>query len=382
MHHEAKYPGRAPVAETETPNPLDTILSRSATMAQVKSLVRQVAGSDITVLVTGESGTGKELVARAIHDLSLRRNGPMVTINCGAIPEGIFESEVFGHEKGSFTSADRHHQGYFEMANRGTLFLDEIGEMPFQVQVKLLRVLETGKFLKVGGSRELHVKVRVIAATNKDLGTEVNQGKFRSDLFYRLKAISINVPPLRERPEDIADLALHFAIDFAQRNHIPKPRLSPDAVNLLKSQYWSGNVRELKNFMESIVALNPDRTIDLEMIQRRLSQQTSSSNLPMVVSQSTKEPDSELIFRTLLDIKHDLATLKGMVQHLGIENQREIKYPLSEAEEIDSCSLEDMEREQVRRVLAEYDGNRVKAAAALGIGLRTLFRKLKQYNLK
>ncbi|MFN3821022.1 MAG: sigma-54 interaction domain-containing protein, partial [bacterium] len=251
-------------------SPLDKIISQSPLMKEVKRVIEQVAASDITVLITGESGTGKELVARAIHSLSPRRKGPLLTVNCGAIPEGIFESEIFGHEKGAFTTALERRRGYFEQADKGSIFLDEIGEMPLPVQVKLLRVLDMGTFMRVGGSGEIKVDVRIIAATNKDLGLEVARGRFRQDLFYRLKAVNIILPPLRDRPEDIPLLVEHFAQEFAQRNRHPLPKFEPEAMELLQKQHWAGNVRELKNFIESLLALSRNEVITEEEIWRLL----------------------------------------------------------------------------------------------------------------
>lgn len=360
---------------------LDDILGQSPAIAQVKALVRQVAATDITVLITGESGTGKELVARAIHQLSARRRGPLVTLNCGAIPEGIFESEIFGHERGSFTSADQRRVGYFEMADRGTLFLDEIGEMPLAVQVKMLRVLEVGGFMRVGGTREIRVDVRLIAATNKDLGLETEAGRFRRDLYFRLKAVSIALPPLRERAEDIPILAEHFAAEFARRNRQPKPEFAPGCLSLMERAYWSGNVRELKNFVESLVALSPEGIITLEEVRRRLVTVSGSANLPVVVTQPQGEPERELIYRTLLELRQEIAAVKRLLQQLA-GGYREPVYPPEDVVDVESSNLSEMEREQIKRVLTEMRGNRRKAARALGIGERTLYRKIRQYNLK
>lgn len=392
---------------------INKILGNSESIKAVKSLIRQVAPSTITVLITGESGTGKELVARAIHDLSLQKNGSLITVNCGAIPEGIFESEIFGHEKGSFTSAEQRRRGYFEMADKGTLFLDEIGEMPLQVQVKLLRVLETGTFLRVGGSSEIKVDTRVIAATNKDLITEVGRGRFRQDLYYRLKAVTINVSPLRERTEDVPVLAEHFAKDFAQRNKRQAVFFTHDAIERLKNNYWEGNVRELRNIVESIIALHQNSEIGSDLVDKYLVRTEPVSNLPMVVNKSPEDMDRDLIYRTLLDLRHELDVIKGMVQQSLILGSKEVKYPFESAVEVDAydvnqpdrnpnernrmerlkhrkstdnaieCnSLAELEKEQIKRTLNEMEGNRRLTADALGIGERTLYRKLKQYNLK
>ena len=391
---------------------INQLLGESPAIMAVKSLIRQVAPSDITVLITGESGTGKELVAKAIHDLSARRSGPLMTVNCGAIPEGIFESEIFGHEKGSFTSAEQRRQGYFEMADRGTLFLDEIGEMPLQVQVKILRVLETGRFLRVGGSSEIKVDVRVIAATNKDLATEAAKERFRQDLYYRLKAVSIVLPPLRDRIDDIPMLARHFAHQFSMRNNRPETHFESASMELLRHHYWEGNVRELKNFIESIVALHQGQDITEDIIKSRIGEYRPTGNLPALVSRSSEELNNELIYRTLLELRHELDSIKGLLQQVIPVGQAWVRYPFSTAEEVDaltladserdtsrtsvdilegqkptiedaeSYSLSELEREQIKRVLGEFNGNRRLAAQALGIGERTLYRKLKQYNLK
>ncbi len=382
MRRPNNHPDKMTEHGNRSDDPLDIILGNSPAILQVKSLIRQVAASDITVLVTGESGTGKELVARSIHELSPRRKEPLVTLNCGAIPEGIFESEIFGHEKGSFTSADHRRQGYFEMADRGTLFLDEIGEMPLQVQVKMLRVLETGRFLRVGGTKEIQVNERVIAATNKELGVEVANGRFRQDLYYRLKAVSIAVPSLRERPGDVRILAIHFASEFAERNGRPKPVFEPEALARLERHHWAGNVRELKNFVESLVALNQEPLITGDAVSSQLGYVMGSENLPMVITRPPEELDRELIYRTLLELRQELNSIKGLLQQMTQGGPHEVDYSFSSAEEIDAYTLDDLEREQIRRALADFNGNRRQAARALGIGERTLYRKIRQYGLK
>ncbi len=392
-------------------SPLDLIVGESSAMQRIKDLVRQVAPSDVIVLITGESGVGKELIAKGIHELSPRRQGPLTVLNCGAIPEGIFESEIFGHEKGSFTSADQRRKGYFEMADGGTLFLDEIGEMPLPVQVKILRVLETNTFVRVGGSREVKVDVRIIAATNRELSDEVLKGNFRQDLYYRLNAVTINVPPLRQRPEDIPSLARRFARDFSQRNNRRTPRIEPEAMEILVRNLWRGNVRELKNFIESLIALTPGDAITAEDILHRLGSAREESRLPALAIHPHPAPDSELVYRTLLDIKHELNVLKGLVQ-MGFVGgyKRAMEVPYGDTEEIipyapveierradessnhtseangehprAPVSLEDMEKTQIKKLLTEFGGNRRLTAEALGISERTLYRKLKQYGIK
>lgn len=350
-------------------------------MEEVKRLIRQVASNDITVLITGESGTGKELTAKAIHELSKRGRNSLVSINCGAIPEGIFESEIFGHEKGSFTSASERRRGYFELANRGTLFLDEIGEMPLPVQVKILRVLETGKFLRVGGSEELSVDVRVIAATNKDLERETAKGTFRQDLYYRLKAVNIALPPLRERPEDIPIFIDRFAQEFCARNHRPKPEFDAEAISLMKKHYWVGNVRELKNFVESLIALSTGNVIDYDDVVSRLNPSGGSMNLPMIINRAPEDLDRELMYRTLLELRNEVFSIKEMLKKLLEVRHHEIGVPLNAVEDAETYALDEMERDQIRRALSEFNGNRRLAAQALGIGERTLYRKIGRYGL-
>ncbi|MFC2150512.1 sigma-54 interaction domain-containing protein [Calditrichota bacterium] len=368
---------------SESTTILDHILGESEPIARVKGLIRQVAPSDITVLVTGESGSGKELVTSAIHSLSERSRGPLISVNCGAIPEGIFESEVFGHEKGSFTSADQRRQGYFEMADKGTLFLDEIGEMPLQVQVKILRVLETGKFNRVGGSHEIGVDVRVIAATNKDLEMEANRGRFRQDLYFRLKAVNINVPPLRDRPEDIPLLVRHFTREFCTRNNRPCSSIEPHAVDLMKRHYWKGNIRELKNFVESMLALSQDDLVTMEDVRDNLDRQRGSLNLPVIVSKPAEDVDRDMIYSTLLELRYDINSIKALLQQFINQQAKPPEYPtpFSDAQELEAYTLEDVEREQIKKILDEFNGNRRRAADALGIGERTLYRRLKHFGL-
>jgi len=339
----------------------------------IKSLVAQVAPSDISVLITGESGTGKEVVARMIHEHSPRKNKPIITVNCGAIPEGIFESEVFGHEKGSFTGADKQRKGYFELADGGTIFLDEIGEMPLPSQVKILRILETGDFMRVGGTSTVHVNVRVVAATNRDLANAVSHGEFRSDLYFRLKAVNIFIPPLRERKEDIPLLVEYFVNDFCVRNNIQNPHFTSDGMQMLKNHYWEGNVRELKNYIESIVTLGRGGIIDQDKIRQFLgNQQSQGSFLPMTLAKSQEQMERELIYRSLLELRKDVWELKGMVKEMQ---------SFSTTMEVHPGSLEELEKEQIRRTLEEYNGNRRLTAKALGIGERTLYRKLNEYGL-
>ena len=391
-------------------NSIDSILGNSQAVHQVKSLIRQVAPSDITVLVSGESGTGKELAAKALHDLSRRKTGPLMTLNCGAIPEGIFESEIFGHEKGSFTSAEKLRKGYFELSDKGTLFLDEIGEMPLTVQVKILRVLETNKFLRVGGTNEVEVDVRIIAATNRDLGYEVEKGTFRRDLYYRLKAVSIELPNLRNGVDDIPLLANNFVKLFSIKNNRPIPEFESLALQLLQQNHWAGNVRELKNFVESLAALSPAQVFTSDFVRSRLGGSfASSNNLPVIMNRPQAEADKDLVYRTLLEMRHELNGIKGLLQEL-ISRDRSLEFPFRRDEEVvtlspqdidnhkadngnifeqndaeslqSQMSLEELEREQIRRTLFKFNGNRRLTAKTLNIGERTLYRKIKLYKLQ
>lgn len=350
-----------------------SMIGSSEAVRNIKTLIKQVAPSDISVLITGESGTGKEVIAKLIHHNSMRRDKPLVTVNCGAIPEGIFESEVFGHEKGSFTGADKQRKGYFELADGGTIFLDEIGEMPMSAQVKILRILEMGEFMRVGGNTDIKVDVRVIAATNRDIAAAASRGDFRQDLYFRLKAVNIYVPPLRERREDIGDLAKHFVEEICERNGISPPEITIDGMDLLTHANWDGNVRELKNFMESLVTLGRGEPINSIMVSRFLGPQTSRiSSVPMTVTKPQDQLERELIYRTIIELRQDIWDLKNLV----LENIKQ-----NEHLEVKAESLEELEKEQIRMKLEEYGGNRRRTAKALGIGERTLYRKLNEFGL-
>jgi DNA-binding NtrC family response regulator len=350
----------------------------SAAMQQVAALVQQVAKADLSVLITGESGTGKELIARAVHENSQRHDHDLITVNCGAIPEGIFESEVFGHERGAFTGADRQRRGMFELADGGTIFLDEIGEMPLLAQVKILRVLESGEFMRVGGQSPIRVKVRVVAATNRDLAREVAEGRFRQDLYFRLKAVTVNLPPLRERQEDIPELVDLFAQRFSQENSLPPSDISPGAMHLLSQHYWEGNVRELKNFVESLLILSGTSSIDEELVRKRLGDSGSSPHLP-VLSHKTASPEAvsfEALQQMFFYLQKELMEIKEELKHL---NQRQDQ--VAEHMDMTTMSVDELEREHIREVLVEYSGNRARAAQSLGISERTLYRKIRRYGL-
>jgi DNA-binding NtrC family response regulator len=355
------------------------IVGSSVEMQEILSVVRQVAPTDITVLVTGESGTGKEVIAQAIHAASLRNSKPLVTVNSGAIPEGIIESELFGHERGSFTGASEQRKGYFEIADGGTIFLDEIGELPLQAQVKFLRVLENREFLRVGSSTPRKVDVRVIAATNKDLETEVRNSRFRADLYFRLRSVNIHVPPLRRRTDDIPELFEVFAVEIAARNNIRFEGISPEAMDVLRSYHWPGNVRELRNVVESMLILERGKHIDAMVVRRYLKGQDSGENrhLPVPVSRNVEQAERELILRALLDIKGNLVDLKNIVT--GQINGAS-RFSRNDAVE-PTYSLVDMERKMIGDALQRFSNNRRLAARALKISERTLYRKIKEYGL-
>jgi transcriptional regulator with GAF, ATPase, and Fis domain len=364
------------------------LVGETPQMRQVKALIRQVAPTDITVLITGESGTGKELVAHAIHELSGRARSPLVTVNCGAIPEGIFESEIFGHVRGAFTSADRTRKGYFEMADGGTIFLDEIGEMPLEAQAKILRVIEMGQFMKVGSSLPEKSDVRVIAATNRDLAEAVTVGQFRQDLYFRLKAVNIVLPPLRERRDDVPLLVNVFLDEIIRRHKIARPHISEGALNLLKNAYWEGNVRELNNFLESLVILERGSSLDETVVGRYLRQTSRPSTyLPVHVPRGAGM-DRDVLVNLLLDLKRDLDEIKSYLYHKdGFRVPTPAPEPLYTNGEVltDDASqvptLEELEKDQIQKTLREVRGNRRKAATTLGISERTLYRKIKEYGL-
>ena len=398
----------------------------------------QVAPTDISVLVTGESGVGKESIPKIIHSLSHRKHGKYIAVNCGAIPEGTIDSELFGHEKGSFTGATATRNGYFEVADGGTIFLDEVGELPLPTQVRLLRVLENGEFLKVGSSKIQKTDVRIVAATNVKMTEAINKGKFREDLFYRLSTVDINLPPLRERAEDIHLLFRKFAADFAQKYKMPTLRLDDEAVQMLLTYRWSGNIRQLRNVAEQISVLEQERTIGREKLRQYLPDM--GSNLPAVINPKKNESDfsneRDILYKVLFDMQRDVNDLKKLTLELmnsgsgnaskvkeensGLINKiysedhkhqeelaaiveeeydepsnievlniaekasekREDKYDFAEEiQEEESLSLQDKELELIKKSLEKYHGKRKDAADELGISERTLYRKIKQYDL-
>ncbi|RKY55027.1 MAG: sigma-54-dependent Fis family transcriptional regulator [Candidatus Neomarinimicrobiota bacterium] len=388
------------------------ILGNSDELREIIETIDQVAKTDITILILGESGTGKELIANAIHRHSLRKHQPLVKVNCGAIPAGIIESELFGHVKGSFTGAIEHRKGYFESANNGTIFLDEIGEMPLETQVKLLRVLELGEFLPVGGSEIKRTDVRIIAATNKDLSVETEKERFRKDLYYRLKTITISLPPLRKHPEDIPIFVNKFAIDFANKNSIVFKGFSPNALNLLMKYHWPGNTRELKNFVESMIVLQKGEVINSKMIEKRLfvERRTPSSNLPMKVSKSVDQAERELILHQILLLRRESHEIKNIlsgkfaqtdfekiqdsdISHHLFPVQKEERFIEEEVKTeekenyiinpniLGTVSFEEVERELIEKTLKKFNFKKRQTANSLKISERTLYRKIKEYGL-
>ncbi|TVZ27038.1 regulatory Fis family protein [Gillisia sp. Hel_I_86] len=389
----------------------------------------QVAPTDISVLVTGESGVGKESIPKIIHSLSHRKHGKYIAVNCGAIPEGTIDSELFGHEKGAFTGATQTRNGYFEVADGGTIFLDEVGELPLTTQVRLLRVLENGEFIKVGSSKVQKTNVRIVAATNLNMFDAIKKEKFREDLYYRLSTVEINLPPLRDRKDDIHLLFRKFAADFAIKYKMPTIRLEDDAVELIQKYQWGGNIRQLRNVAEQISVLEQERNITASKLKSYLP--NIGSNLPAVISEKKKESDfsneREILYKVLFDMKSDLNDLKkltmklmesgnlkdakdeheGLIQKIYGENddeqdmedldeeersilqipqnspqEKEDKYYFAEEiEEEETLSLQDKELELIKKSLERHSGKRKSAAEELGISERTLYRKIKQYDL-
>ena len=389
------------------------IIGTSDGIRQVLDMIVQVAPVDISVLITGESGTGKEVVAKAIHQSSKRNSDPLVVVNCGAIPEGIIESELFGHKKGSFTGAGEDRKGYFEEANKGTIFLDEIGETPLETQVKLLRVLESGEFMRVGEAKTRKTDVRIIAATNKDLKDLVRKGLFRQDLYFRLKTVTVHIPALRNRVEDVGPFVERFALEFTRSNDILYRGFMPDAVRVLKQYEWPGNVRELKNFVEKILVLEKGERITAEMVQKELTEvlpldSTYNPALPVVVSKSSDKAEIDLILRQLFMLKQDTEVIQKMLvsgvipqgdgkeslsglnslEQGGIsmpEKSMEIMedgYRFIRDDAIGELSIKDLEEEAITRTLRFFNNNRRKTARSLGMSERTLYRKIEEFGLE
>ena len=386
------------------------ILGTSLGIRQVLEMIMQISPVDISVLVTGESGTGKELVAKAIHKFSKRKNEEMVVVNCGAIPEGIIESELFGHKKGSFTGAGSDRKGYFEQADKGTIFLDEIGEAPLETQVKLLRVLESGEFMRVGEAKTRKTDVRVIAATNKSLSELVKNGDFREDLYFRLKTVMVQLPPLRERVEDINAFIERFALEFTRANDIRYRGFMPDAVRMMKQYAWPGNVRELKHFVEKVLVLEKGERITADVIERELNnvipdQASNNPALPILVSKASDKAEIDLILRQLFMLKQDteliqkllvgganvapttsLSEINPMDQSIRIpQKSMEIvdhSYKFIRDDAIGDMLIKDLEEEAIKRTLKFFNNNRRKTAKSLGMSERTLYRKIEEFGIE
>ena len=412
------------------------IIGNSPLLNRAIDIARQVAPTDISVLIQGESGSGKEVFSHIIHQLSARKHGAFIAVNCGAIPEGTIDSELFGHEKGSFTGAHEARKGYFEVVDGGTIFLDEVGEMPLSTQARLLRILESGEYIRVGSSKVQKTNVRVVAATNVDVYNAVQKGKFREDLYYRLNTVPLRIPSLRERKEDIFLLFRKFVVDFADKYRTPGVQLTPDAQEVLSNYSWPGNVRQLKNVAEQIAILEKERTIDAAILSRYIPTEAAQSTLPVFVKEQSKEDFSErdILYKVLFDMKKDMVDLKKLVVELiqnGVDSSsfdqnspyinqlyKEVNplptqlYPHEEigvtptiihnpvantnagnsnfvsldtqdVEEVEeSLSLVDKESDLIKKALKKHKGKRKAAAQELGISERTLYRKIKDLNLE
>lgn len=401
------------------------ILGNSPLLDRALETAYQVAATDMSVLITGESGVGKEVFSKIIHNLSPRKHNAFIAVNCGAIPEGTIDSELFGHEKGSFTGANEARKGYFEVANGGTIFLDEVAELPLLTQVRLLRVLESGEFIRVGSSKVQKTQVRVVAATNVNLPEAIAKGKFREDLYYRLNTVPIYVPPLRERKDDIPLIFRKFAADFAERYKMPTIRLDDNATALLTQYRWPGNVRQMKNVAEQVSILEKERNISADVLAKYLPANNVSTLPALYKPESVNDvTDREILYKVLVDMKRDMAELKRIVAdlmsgaHTNIEYQHEnaqllrqlhsdieplvhhdtgleitlpqrntpaavYQPPIQQPKEIEveSLSLQERELELIKRALDKNKGRRRNAAKELGISERTLYRKIKEYNL-
>jgi transcriptional regulator with PAS, ATPase and Fis domain len=392
------------------------IIGHSPQLERAIDIASQVAGTDITVLITGESGVGKEVFPQIIHQLSARKHGPYIAVNCGAIPEGTIDSELFGHEKGAFTGAIDSRKGYFEVASSGTIFLDEVAELPLSTQVRLLRVLESGEFIKVGSSKVIKTDVRIVAATNVDIPDAINKGKFRQDLYYRLNSVPIQIPPLRERREDIILLFKKFANDFAEKYRMPPIDLDENARQMLMNFRWSGNVRQLKNITEQISIIEKERLVTSTILVNYLPDE--HRDLPIIYKKensSVEFSEREILYKVLFDMKRDINDLKKLVLDIikngdvsndiqqypiiqqlykDVENNRQPVYDYDNTgeqnpiegfltpEEIDdSLSIQKKEIDLIKKAIEKHKGKRKTAAKELGISERTLYRKIKEYGI-
>ena len=397
------------------------IIGTSPLLDHAINVARQVAPTEISVLINGESGVGKEVFPQIIHQLSARKHGPYIAVNCGAIPEGTIDSELFGHEKGSFTGAHEARKGYFEVSNGGTIFLDEVGDLPLNTQVRLLRVLETGEFIKVGSSKVQKTNVRVVGATNVELLRAIEHGKFREDLYYRLTTVPIRVPPLRDRKEDIFLLFRKFASDFAERYRVPALVLLPDAQKILMEYRWPGNIRQLKNITEQLSILEKQRDITGETIMHYLPP-APLNTLPVLLKDSAKGhsefSERELLYKVLFDMKKDMNDMKQLVNDLIHNGEHDTDWkernshligrlhaeqtPVLQSSDLnvtiqpkvdiaplendtdaeESLSLEEKEKEFIKKALIKHKGRRKMAAKELGISERTLYRKMNEYDIR
>lgn len=400
------------------------IIGMSAALNRAIDVAVQVSATDLSVLITGESGVGKENFPQIIHQYSHRKHNAYIAVNCGAIPEGTIDSELFGHEKGAFTSATSDRKGYFEVADGGTIFLDEVGELPLSTQVRLLRVLEAGEFMRVGSSKVQKTNVRVVAATNLHMQDAIRNGRFREDLYYRLNAVPIHIPPLRERKEDILLLFRKFASDFAEKYKMPVIKVTEEAQTMLKNYYWKGNVRQLKNITEQISVIEQERTITAESLSAYLPNQESST-LPALLARQEEQKsfnsEREILYQVLFDMKKDMNDLKKLVNEIMSNDHSHDYQPLfnetnkptfatqsdvpndvinlvnpvskgkilhnrhaEDTEEYveESLSLIDAEKDMIIKALERHNGKRKYAAQDLKISERTLYRKIKEYGLE
>jgi len=359
------------------------LIGNSVPVVELKQIIKQVAPTDVTVLITGESGAGKEVVAKLIHKNSKRKNHPFITVNCGAIPEGIIESELFGHEKGSFTGATEKRKGYFEAADGGTIFLDEIGELPLQTQVKFLRILENGEYIKVGGTKTERVDVRVIAATNKDLEHQITINAFREDLYYRLRSINIYIPPLRDRKEDIKPLFDNFVKAFCSKNSIRFKGITDEASDYLENYDWPGNIRQLKNFTESIITLYHEKVIDREDVIKQLRlPRYETQTLPALMPNYNLRDERQLLFRALYELKTDIMDIKQHIENLDSGVAADGKGLFIPEDKMNNLTFDEFEQELLTYYWNKYHGNVNRISRKLNISSRTLYRKFKQYGLR
>ncbi len=407
------------------------IIGNCASLNRAIDVAVQVANTELSVLITGESGVGKEFFPQIIHQFSHRKHNPYIAVNCGAIPEGTIDSELFGHEKGSFTSATSDRKGYFEVADKGTIFLDEVGELPLQTQVRLLRVLEAGEFMRVGSSKVQKTDVRVVAATNIDIPLAISQGRFREDLYYRLNAVPIHIPPLRERKEDIILLFRKFAADFAENYKMPSIRLTEEAQEVLTKYYWKGNIRQLKNITEQISVIEQNREISADVLKKYLPDDSNQNLLPILASDrnlfdsNSFSNEREILYQVLFDMRKDITDLKAVVNNLMAGRVDVPSYdnivsqpimPHRKEQEVDtvidiipntkhsskkmpqitedsqiedteeyteeSLSISDAEKDTIVKALTRHKGKRKYAAQDLRISERTLYRKIKEYGLE